>query len=102
MAPHGSSTLITRSLKSTPPQTVIPAKSPITIDQFALTNAQGAVIATNPASMPLQAMETSGFPNLRYQMTRAAAEPAQAARLVLTAMAAMRRSVAPSVDPGLK
>src|SRR5262245_47988638 len=52
--------------------------------------------------MPLEALETSGFPNLRYQMTRAAADPAQAARFVLTAIAAMRRSVAASVDPGLK
>ena len=31
------------------------------------TKAQGAVIATNPASMPLQAIEMSGFPNLKYQ-----------------------------------
>ena len=52
--------------------------------------------------MPLQAIETSGLPNIKYQKNSAAAEPAQAARFVLTAIDEMRRSVAPSVEPGLK
>ena len=35
--------------------------------EFAPTNAHGAVIATRPASMPLQAIEMSGLPNIKYQ-----------------------------------
>src|SRR5258708_4398508 len=102
MAPHGSSTLSTRSLKSTPAHTSSPARMPITIDEPALTKAQGAVMATSPASMPLHAIEMSGFLNIQYQKKSAVADPAHAARLVLTAMTEIRRSVAPSVDPGLK
>ena len=44
----------------------------------------------------------SGLPNMKYQKIIAVAEPATAARFVLTAMTEMRRSVAPSVEPGLK
>ena len=58
-------------------------------------------MATNPASIPLQAMVMSGLPNARYQSSMAAAEPATAARFVLTATTEMRRSVAPRVEPGL-
>ena len=47
-------------------------------------------------------MDTSGLPNLSHQKTMAEAAPATAERLVLTAITEMRRSVAPSVDPGLK
>ena len=32
--------------------------------ELALTKAQGAVIATRPASMPLQAIVMSGLPNM--------------------------------------
>ena len=66
------------------------------------TNAQGAVMATRPASMPLHAMVISGLPNFQYQKSIAVAEPEIAARLVLIAITEMRRSVAPRVDPGLK
>src|ERR1700746_9088 len=66
------------------------------------TKAHGAVIATNPASIPLQAMVMSGLPNAKYQISIATAEPATAAKLVFTATTEMRRSVAPSGDPGLK
>src|SRR5262245_50760716 len=102
MAPHGSSTWMTRSLNSTPQQTTMPARMPIRTAELALTKAQGAVMATRPASMPLQAIEMSGFPNRKYQKIMADAAPAQAARLVLIAITEMRRSVAPSVEPGLK
>src|SRR6266496_1976821 len=91
-----------RSLKRTPTQTRMPAKTPIMTELTAVTNAQDAVIATRPASMPLQAIEISGLPNIMYQTTSAAAEPAQAARFVLTAIDDIRRSVAASVEPGLK
>ena len=79
-----------------------PASTPMMTAEVGETNAQGAVIATSPASMPLQAMVMSGLPKSEYQSSMAAAEPATAARLVLTATTAMRRSVAPSVEPGLK
>src|SRR5262249_33323716 len=66
------------------------------------TKADEAVIATRPASMPLQAIEMSGLPNLSDQNTIAVAAPATAARLVFTAITEICRSVAPSVDPPLK
>src|SRR5580765_2566793 len=102
IAPHGSSTFKTRSLKSTPRQTTVPAITPIMTELTAVTNAQDAVIATSPASIPLQAMEMSGLPNIMYQTTSAAAEPAHAAKFVLTAIDEIRKSVAASVEPGLK
>src|ERR1017187_6544440 len=102
MAPQGWSILVTRSLKSTPPQTSRPASKPMTTDAVGPTKAHGAVMATRPASIPLQAMVTSGLPNIMYQKSMAAAEPAMAARLVLTATTEMRRSVATRVEPGLK
>src|SRR5580693_4809493 len=101
IAPQGSSILSVRSLKRTPAQTSSPARMPITVAEVGDTNAQGAVIATRPASIPLHAMVTSGLPNIKYQTSMAAAEPATAARLVFTATTEMRRSVAPSVEPGL-
>jgi hypothetical protein len=48
-------------------------------------NAQGAVMATNPASMPLHAIVMSGLPNMKYHSNIATAEPAIAARFVLMA-----------------
>src|SRR5580704_13396431 len=100
-APQGSSTFSTRSLNSTPPQTRQPANKPMMTDEVGDTNAQGAVIATSPASIPLHAMVISGLPNRKYQMSIAAAEPATAARFVFTATTEIRKSVAPSVEPGL-
>src|SRR5689334_9145891 len=101
IAPHGSSTFSTRSLNRTPKHTTAPAIAPIAIDDVALTNAHGAVMATNPASMPLHAIVTSGLPNIQYHRTSATADPLHAARFVFTTMPAIRRSVAPSVEPGL-
>src|ERR1700751_3017335 len=90
-----------RSLNRTPKQTTIPATMPITTELVGDTNAHGAVIATRPASIPLQAMVMSGLPNKKYHSTIAAAEPATAAKLVFTATTEMRRSVAPKVEPGV-
>src|SRR5262249_3374206 len=70
--------------------------------EVGVTNAHGAVIATRPANMPLHAIVMSGFLNIKYQTSSADAEPATAARFVLTATIEIRRSVAPSVEPGLK
>lgn len=58
------------------------------------TKAHGAVIATSPASIPLQAMVTSGLSNMKYHRIMAAAEPATAARLVFMAITEIRKSVA--------
>src|SRR5262245_38002899 len=85
----------------TPAQTRTPARAPIRTADVAFTNAQGAVMATSPASMPLHAIEMSGLPNLKAQKIMAASAPAQAARLVFTATTEMRRSVAARVEPGL-
>src|SRR5271156_5074174 len=101
MAPHGSSIFKTRSLNSTPKQTTTPAITPIITAAFGDTNAQGAVIATSPASIPLQAIVISGLPNMKYHSSIAAAEPATAARLVFTATTAILNPAAPKVEPGL-
>src|SRR5690349_22610840 len=85
IAPHGSSILVTRSLKSTPKQTTTPARTPMTMAEVGDTNAHGAVIATSPASMPLHAIVISGLPNIQYHTSIAVAEPLIAARLVLMA-----------------
>src|SRR5438552_4107858 len=94
-APHGSSTFKTRSLNGQPAHTSPPAIAPITTADVELTNAQGAVMATRPASIPLHAIVISGFLNIRYHTSNADAEPATAARLVLTATMEIRKSVEP-------
>ena len=68
----------------------------------AVTNAQGAVMATRPASMPFAIIEGSGFPNFRIMRTIAARAPPAEASMVLVATTAMRRSVPARVEPGLK
>ena len=75
---------------------------PITQAAHGATKAQGAVMATSPASMPLQDMEMSGLPYLAFVQAMAATKPKQADSRVLTATTEMRRSVAPNVEPGLK
>ena len=62
MAPTGSSTLSTRSTNSTETHTRTPAIRPMITEPTGLTNPEGAVIATSPASSPLPLMEASGFP----------------------------------------
>ena len=61
-APTGSSTFSVLSTKNTLQHTRMPATAPITNAQKLETNAQGAVIATSPASMPLAIMLGSGLP----------------------------------------
>jgi hypothetical protein len=48
--------------------------------------AQGAVIETRPASTPFNAMEISGFPTRAQVVSMASSAPAQAAKLVFTAI----------------
>src|ERR1017187_3018801 len=101
IAPQGSSILVTLSLNRTPAQTTRPARIPIMNAEVGPTKAQGAVMATRPASMPLQAIVISGLPNFQYQKSIAVAEPAIADRFVLMATTALRRAVAPSGETRL-
>src|SRR6266508_5185150 len=78
-----------------------PATTPIITAAQGATNAQGAVIATSPASIPLHVIEMSGLPHFQLVHAMAVTAPADAASNVVTATTAMRRSVAPNVDPGL-
>ena len=59
-------------------------------------------MATQPASIPLQAMEMSGLPHAELVYAMAATKPKQADSRVFTATIEIRRSVAPKVEPGLK
>src|SRR5690242_9905907 len=102
MAPQGSSTLAMWSKNHTPAQTRNPAISPMSAAAHGDTKADGAVIATSPASIPLHDIEMSGLPYLNPVNAMAAAAPNTDAVSVLTMITAMRRSLAPSVDPGLK
>src|ERR1700723_431796 len=101
IAPQGSSIFSIRSLNRTPRHTSTPATVPITTEEVGETNAHGAVMATSPASIPLQAIVISGLPNMKYHSSMAAAEPGTAETFVLMATTEMRKSVAPSVEPGL-
>src|SRR5580698_837169 len=90
MAPQGSSILATRSKKRTPPHTKAPASTPMMTADVGDTKAHGAVIATSPASIPLQAIVISGLPKSAYHKSIATADPATAARFVLTATTDIR------------
>src|SRR4029077_1606668 len=66
------------------------------------TNAQGAVIATRPASIPLHIMLGSGLLLRNHHLHNVAPKaPVALASIVFTATTAMRRSVPASVEPGL-
>src|SRR5436189_2882850 len=79
-----------------------PAIRPMRHAAHGATNAHGAVMATRPASMPLHDIEISGLPYLALVHAIAVTVPKQPASSVLTATIAIRRSVAPNVEPGLK
>src|SRR5664280_785208 len=101
MAPTESSMPIL-SKKKTASTTRTPATAPRMEEPPALTNAQGQVIATNPASMPLHIMDGSGFLVRNHHIQRVeASAPVAEASMVLTATTAMRRSVAARDEPGL-
>ena len=73
----------------------------MTMAAHGATNAHDAVIATSPASMPLHDIEMSGFPYLTWVTIIETTNPTHAASSVFTATRPIRRSVAPSVEPGL-
>ena len=64
IAPTGSSMRSVRSTKKTDAQTRTPAAPPISTADGAVTKAQGAVMATSPASVPFASIEGSGLPYL--------------------------------------
>src|SRR5438270_14045530 len=98
IAPHGSSTWATWSKNHTPAQTRTPAMAPMIEAAHGATKAQGAVIATKPANIPLQLMETPGLPYLYAVHPMANTNPKQADRMVVTTKTEIRRPVAPNVD----
>src|SRR4051812_19963407 len=75
--------------------------NPIRAAAHGATNAHPAVIATHPASIPLHDIEMSGLPHFAFVQIMADSAPKQEAVSVFTATTAIRRSVAPSVEPGL-
>src|SRR5690242_10361572 len=100
MAPTGSS-IFNLSKMNTDSTTRRPETNPRAQAPKAVTNAQGQVIATRPASMPLQHMLGSGFPFRHHIHRQEPRHPVADANMVLVATTAMRRSVPASVDPGL-
>jgi hypothetical protein len=101
-APTGSSTLSTRSTKTMPPTTRTPPIIPMMAAPIGVTNAQGAVMATSPASVPLAVMDGSGLPHSFQTRNMAAMQPVEAEMNVLTMTIGKRRSVAARVDAPLK
>ena len=68
----------------------------------AVTNAQGAVMATSPASMPFASIDGSGLPYFIHTQAIAEIAPAAPASIVFVATTPMRTSVPASVEPALK
>src|SRR5437016_13333879 len=101
IAPTGSSMRSLPSMKNTATQTNTPAIPPISTADGAVTNAHGAVMATNPASVPFAIIEGSGLPYLNHMYSIDVIPPAAPASIVFVAMTPMRRSEPASVDPAL-
>ena len=101
MAPTGSS-MPRRSMKPMASMTMTAARMPMTAAAQGCTKAQGAVIATRPASMPLTIIPGSGLPTRFIIQNIAAVAPKAAARAVFRATTAKRTSVTAKVEAALK
>ena len=75
--------------------------TPMIAAPMGLTNAHGAVMATSPASMPLQSIDGSCFRPLTSSAIIAPIAPVMLASIVFTTTKLIRRSVPASVEPGL-
>ena len=102
MAPTGSSIFSLRSMKNTDSMTRTPAIRPMTAAAHGATKAQGAVMATRPASMPLAIMPGSGLPVRLVIHSIAATAPKAPAIAVFVATVANWMSVAAKVEAALK
>src|SRR5678809_125632 len=90
MAPTGSSILSFRSTKKTTSTTRMPDTRPMMQALTEFTYAQGAVIATRLASMPLHIMEGSGLlPRTFHIQSVVAIAPVAEASIVLTTLMAL-------------
>ena len=86
-----------------PRTTTNPPATPIQIAAEGLTTAQGAVIATSPASAPFMVKNRSGLPNSVQEMKVVVMAADAAARFVLIAIREIASpSPTDSADPGLK
>src|SRR3989304_4143513 len=101
VAPAGSSIFPLSNIR-TAETTTPPAIKPMITELPTLTKAQGAVIATSPASAPFRVSERSGFPSVNQAARVALKAAAAAALLVVTAIRAMSAQEAAMVLPGLK
>ena len=82
--------------------TKTPEINPIRAADCTETKAQGAVIATNPANIPLIIIDGSGFLVLNHHMYNIEANaPVAEAIMVLTAITLILKSPPANVDPGL-
>ena len=88
-------------MKNTDSMTTTPATTPSTAAAHGSMNAQGAVIATRPASMPLAIMPGSGLPVRNMIHTMAAVAPKAAASAVFSATMANWTSLDANVDAAL-
>src|SRR4051812_8181361 len=76
--------------------------APMISEHSTLTNAQGAVIATSPASVPLTIMDRSGLPSSNQAVIVEVKVAMTAAMFVVTAMWPMETGSSAIVLPGLK
>src|SRR5205814_9948600 len=86
IAPTGSSMCSLPSMKKTATQTNTPAIPPISTADGAVTNAHGAVMATNPATVPFANIEGSGLPYLNHMYSIDVIPPAAPASIVFDAV----------------
>src|SRR5260370_39473894 len=98
MAPTGSSIPIL-SKKNTDSTTSRPETRPSAQAPVPVTKAQGQVMATRPANMPLQAMLGSGLPLRHHIHKHAPKQPLAEASMGVVATTEIRRPLPARVEP---